>query len=71
MIVIIGIVIAVLLNKKDDNLTANEILTAMKQNEELEGRIYSDIEITNVSKCWEKIIVILQKLNLWIHLTRL
>ena len=49
MIVIIGIVIVVLLYKKDDNLTANEILTAMKQNEELEGMIYSDIEITNIN----------------------
>ena len=49
VIVIIGIVIAVLLYKKDDNLTANEILTAMKQNEELEGMIYSDIEITNIN----------------------
>lgn len=48
VIVLIGIVIAISSNKKVDNLTADEILTAMKQNEELEDMIDSDIEITDI-----------------------
>lgn len=49
VIVLIAIVIAISSNKRADNLTADEILTAMKQNEELKEMIDSDIEITNIN----------------------
>lgn len=50
IIVIIGIVIAGLSNKKADNLTANEILTAMKQDKNLKDVINSDIVIKDISE---------------------